>query len=89
MNSTLRFNDALLIADHAFHPFQCIAWTPQPGSGELSLSIVDRAHSRLLGRTQLKASAYSDPVQLASVLQKSRDELSQQGYALDPWSMPE
>ena len=33
MSSTLRFNDALLIADRAFRPFHCVAWAPQPGSG--------------------------------------------------------
>ncbi|MDM8349603.1 hypothetical protein P8H27_11940 [Pseudomonas sp. sp1636] len=89
MNAPLRFNEALLIADRAFQPFQCVAWAPQDGSGELSLTVIDRTSTRLLGRTQLSSSIYSDPVQLASVLNKSRAELSQQGYDLAPWSMPE
>lgn len=88
MSSTLRFNDALLIADRAFRPFQCVAWAPQPGSGELSLSVIDRSSTRLLGRTKLSASTYSDAEQLASVLQQSRAALSEQGYTLEPWSMP-
>ncbi|MFZ3025098.1 hypothetical protein [Pseudomonas sp.] len=88
MSSTLRFNDALLITDRAFRPFQCVAWAPQPGSGELSISVIDRSSTRLLGRTKLSASTYSDAEQLASVLQQSRAALSEQGYALEPWSMP-
>lgn len=88
MSSTLRFNDALLIAHRAFRPFQCVAWAPQAGSGELSLSVIDRSSTRLLGRTKLSASTYSDAEQLASVLQQSRAALSEQGYTLEPWSMP-
>ena len=88
MSSTLRFNDALLITDRAFRPFQCVAWAPQPGSGELSISVIDRSSTRLLGRTKLSASTYSDAEQLASVLQQSRAALSEQGYTLEPWSMP-
>lgn len=64
MSNTLRFNDALLIADRAFRPFQCVAWAPQPGSGELSISVIDRSSTRLLGRTKLSASTYSDADQL-------------------------
>lgn len=89
MNAPLRFNEALLIADRAFQPFQCVAWAPQDGSGELSLTVMDRTTTRLLGRTQLSCNTYSDPIKLASVLKKSRDELSQQGFDLEPWSMPE
>lgn len=88
MQNTLRFNDALLIVSRAFQPFQCVAWSAQAGSGELSLSVIDRAHSNLLGRTLLAASTYSDPTLLANVLQHSREQLSQQGYALEPWCMP-
>ena len=88
MSSTLRFNDALLITDRAFRPVQCVAWAPQPGSGELSISVIDRSSTRLLGRTKLSASTYSDAEQLASVLQQSRAALSEQGYALEPWTMP-
>jgi hypothetical protein len=88
MNAPLRFNDALLIADRAFQPFQCVAWAPQDGTGNLSLSVIDRSSTRLLGRTQLSCTTYSDPVQLANALSQSREQLSQQGFALEPWSMP-
>jgi hypothetical protein len=88
MQNTLRFNDVLLIAGRAFQPFQCVAWAPQAGSGELSLSVIDRTSTNLLGRTLLAANTYSDPALLASVLQQSRDQLSQQGYTLEPWCMP-
>lgn len=89
MNAPLRFNEALLIAGRAFEPFQCVAWAPQDGTGTLSLTVVDRTSTRLLGRTQLTCSTYSDPVQLATELKKSRDALSRQGYDLKPWCMPE
>ncbi|MCR4510114.1 hypothetical protein ACF8PU_06525 [Pseudomonas sp. GLN_6] len=89
MNAPLRFNEALLIADRAFQPFQCVAWAPQDGTGNLSLSVIDRTSTRLLGRTQLSSSIYSDPVQFADVLKQSREQLSQQGFTLEPWSMPE
>ncbi|UVE19514.1 hypothetical protein NVV93_09140 [Pseudomonas sp. LS44] len=89
MNSPLRFNEALLIAGRAFQPFQCVAWTAPDGTGELSLTVIDRTNTRLLGRTLLSSSIYSDPDQLACELKKSREELSQQGYDLEPWQMPE
>jgi hypothetical protein len=89
MNAPLRFNEALLIADRAFKPFQCVAWAPQDGTGNLSLSVIDRTSTRLLGRAQLSSTVYSDPVQFANLLQQSREQLSQQGFALEPWSMPE
>ncbi|CAD5110382.1 hypothetical protein [Zestomonas carbonaria] len=89
MNAPLRFNEALLIAGRAFQPFQCVAWSAQDGAGELSLTVIDRTSTRLVGRTQLSSSIYSDPECLARVLKQSREALSQQGYDLDPWDMPE
>ena len=87
MSSTLRFNDALLITDRAFRPFQCVAWAPQPGSGELSISVIDRSSTRLLGRTRLSRSNYSDPATLASLLDQTRRALCAEGVQLQPWSM--
>ncbi|OEC40249.1 hypothetical protein A7D27_16440 [Pseudomonas sp. 1D4] len=89
MNAPLRVNEALIIAGRAFQPFQCVAWAPQDGNGELSISVIDRTSTRLLGRSKLSTSTYTDPAQLASVLKQSREELSRQGYRLDPWNMPE
>ncbi|BCA27944.1 hypothetical protein FBY21_2099 [Pseudomonas sp. SLBN-26] len=89
MNAPLRVNEALIIAGRAFQPYQCVAWAPQDGSGELSISVIDRTNTRLLGRSKLTTSTYTDPAQLASVLKQSREELSRQGYRLDPWKMPE
>jgi hypothetical protein len=88
MNASLRVNEALLIANRAFQPFQCVAWAPQDGSGEVSLSVIDRTSSRLLGRTALPAEGQLDLEQLASILQKSRAELCERGYRLEPWHMP-
>jgi len=87
MNTPLRVNEALLIAHRAFQPFQCVAWAPQDGTGELNFSVIDRTSTRLLGRTQLASSVYTDPAKLESLLKQSRDELNQQGYDLEPWQM--
>ncbi|KPY02287.1 Uncharacterized protein ALO57_00624 [Pseudomonas coronafaciens pv. oryzae] len=87
MNAPLRFNDALLIAGHAFEPFQCVAWAPQDGNGELSLTVIDRTSNRI-GRKQIPSSTYSDKRQLASALEQARAEISSEGYDLKPWTMP-
>jgi hypothetical protein len=87
MNAPLRINEALLIADRAFKPFQCVAWAPQDGNGELSLTVIDRTNTRI-SRTQIPCSAYTDPVQLECLLEAARAELSQDGYTLQSWSMP-
>ncbi|MHC8371924.1 hypothetical protein ACYZT2_14175 [Pseudomonas sp. MDT1-85] len=86
MNAPLRINEALLIADRAFQPFQCVAWALQDG-GELSLAIIDRTNTRI-SRKQIPSSAYSDPAQLEHLLEEARAELSQEGYTLQSWSMP-
>lgn len=88
MNAPLRINEALLIADRAFQPFQCVAWAPQDGNGELSLTVIDRTNTRI-GRKQIPSSAYTDPAQLADLLKQARAELSQEGYTLQSWTMPE
>ena len=87
MNAPLRFNEALLIAGHAFEPFQCVAWAAQDGHGELSLTVIDRISNRI-GRKQIPRSACADAKQLASLLAQARAELSEEGYALQPWVMP-
>jgi hypothetical protein len=88
MNAPLRFNEALLIAGHAFEPFQCVAWAPQDGNGELSLTVIDRTNTRI-GRKQIPSCAYRDPAQLESLLEQARAEISREGYSLMPWTMPE
>lgn len=88
MNATLRFNEALLITGRAFQPYQCVAWSELGSNGGLSLSVVDRTGTRLLGRARIPSSAYSDPEQLAGLLQQAREELSHNGYNLQDWSMP-
>ncbi|MFW0758155.1 hypothetical protein ACN1C3_26115 [Pseudomonas sp. H11T01] len=88
MSTPLRINEALLIAGHAFEPFQCVAWAPQDGNGELSLTVIDRANTRI-GRKQIPSSTYSNPAQLERVLEEVRAELSQEGYKLQSWTMPE
>jgi hypothetical protein len=87
MSTPLRINEALLIAGHAFEPFQCVAWSLQDGNGELSMTVIDRTNTRI-GRKQIPRSAYSDPAQLESLLEEARAELSQGGYKLQSWTMP-
>ncbi|MFC6338173.1 hypothetical protein GIR22_20835 [Pseudomonas sp. CCM 7891] len=86
MNAPLRINEALLIADRAFKPFQCVAWA-QDGNGELSLTVIDRTNTRI-GRKQISSTTYSDPAQLEDLLNQARSELSSEGYALQSWAMP-
>ncbi|QJI29313.1 hypothetical protein HKK55_11485 [Pseudomonas sp. ADAK18] len=85
MNAPLRINEALLIADRAFKPFQCVAWAD--GNGELSLTVIDRTNTRI-GRKQVSSSTYSDPAQLEDLLIQARSELSKEGYTLQSWDMP-
>jgi hypothetical protein len=88
MNAPLRINEALLIAGHAFEPFQCVAWAPQEGNGELSLTVIDRTNTHI-GRKQIPSSAYTDPAQLKYMLEQARAELSEEGYELQSWTMPQ
>jgi hypothetical protein len=60
MNAPLRVNEALLIADHAFEPFQCVAWDAPNGTGELSLAVIDRTSTRI-GAKQVSSRIYSGP----------------------------
>jgi len=87
MNAPLRVNEALLIADHAFEPFQCVAWDAPNGTGELSLAVIDRTSTRI-GAKQVSSRIYSDPAQWASLIEEVRAELCEKGYDLQPWSMP-
>jgi hypothetical protein len=87
MTAPLRINEALLIANHAFKPFQCVAWAPQDGNGEVSLTVIDRTNNHI-GRKRISSSDYSDPAQLELVLQQARAQLSEEGYELQSWSMP-
>lgn len=88
MTTRLRFNEALLIANRAFKPLQCIAWTQEINS-ELNLTVMDRVNTRTLGHKRIPCSTYSDPQKLAAVIQQTRQELTQQGITLAPWNMPD
>ncbi|MNJ04981.1 hypothetical protein D3C73_1660080 [compost metagenome] len=65
-----------------------MAWAPQDGSGELTLTVIDRT-STPIGRKQIPCSAYSDPAQLENLLKQARAELSEEGYQLQSWTMPQ
>jgi len=87
MNAPLRINEALLIAGHAFEPFQCVAWEAPNGQGELSLTVIDRTSNRI-GHKQIARSAWADAAQFKNLLAQTRNELSDEGYALQPWVIP-
>jgi hypothetical protein len=87
MNAPLRFNEALLIAGHAFQPFSAWPGLHRTATGELSLTVIDRTSTRI-GRKQIPRSACADAKQLESLLAQARAELSEEGYALQPWVMP-
>jgi len=72
MHTPLRINEALLITDRAFKPFQCVAWTLPEGNGEVSITVVDRDEARLLGRCKMSSSVFTDPVKLGETLEKTR-----------------
>jgi hypothetical protein len=50
--------------------------------------VIDRTSTRI-GSKQVPSSTYSDPTQLASLIEEMRAELKKQGCDLQPWSMPE
>ena len=54
----------------------------------ITLAVIDRTNRRL-GQARLDSHTYADPAQLADALIQSREQISRQGYSLDPWSMPE
>ena len=88
MSNPLRFNDALLITDRAFKPFQCVAWAPMEGNAELSITVLDGTESRPLGYCKLPSSVYSDSALLAQKLEQTRADLSSKGLQFAPWQMP-
>jgi len=89
MHTPLRINEALLITDRAFKPFQCVAWTLLEGNGEVSITVVDRAEARQLGRCKMSSSVFTDPVKLGETLEQTREKLSRDGVSFSPWHMPE
>ena len=72
MNTPLRFNEALLIADRAFRPFQCVAWAPQDGTGVVSISVIvsfeRRYHHHFLLRQRPSAAEISRYQQVHGVV---------------------
>ncbi|MGE4404581.1 hypothetical protein [Pseudomonas sp.] len=88
MHTPLRINEALLITDRAFKPFQCVAWTLPEGNGDVSITVVDRSE-RLLGRCKMSSSVFTDPIKLGETLEQTREQMSRDGAHFSPWHMPE
>ncbi|WP_462383665.1 hypothetical protein [Pseudomonas sp. Marseille-QA0892] len=88
MNAPLRVNEALLIADSAFQPLQCIVWAPLDNAKEFSLSVIDRTSSALVERRHLTSDELSDPERLKAELTEARKALRKEGFHLAPWQMP-
>ncbi|MCY1401157.1 hypothetical protein D9M71_162690 [compost metagenome] len=65
-----------------------MAWDSPTGTGELSLAVIDKTSTKLSSK-QVPSSIYSDPNQLAGLIEEVRAELRQKGYTLQPWTMPQ
>jgi hypothetical protein len=83
----LTLEEALHISALAFLPYQC-ATSVNAEDASFALSVQDEAGTELLSVPHIARSQYSDPIHLAGTLELARLELSKDGYALEPWSMP-
>jgi len=83
----LTLEEALHISSLAFQPYSCTTRV-NPEDASFALSVQNAAGHELLSVPHIARSQYSDPVHLAGTLELSRLELSKDGYALEPWSMP-
>ena len=90
MTAPLRINEALLIADRAFKPFQCVAWAQQDGNGEkLCITVIDRTNTHLSVTPRSRAVPIAGPGTTRTPASAGPEaELSQDGYQLQSWSMP-
>ena len=88
MNTSLSFNEALLITDNAFKPLQCIAWTLQEGTGEVSISVMDELANPLISSYRIPQHVFNCAKQLNETLSHKRQKLLQLGLQLDEWHMP-
>ena len=88
MNTSLSFNEALLITDNAFKPLQCIAWTLQEGTGEVSISVMDTFANPVISSYSIPSHVLTSSSLLNKVLSEKRQQLQQQGLKLNVWSMP-
>lgn len=82
-----RINETILMARQAFHPFQCIAWSTDY-SEDLSLTVIDSTTARVLGRSCLSRTHYTDAEQWGQTLANVRQRLEAEGVQLPPWQMP-
>ena len=87
MSTRLDLAQACAISELAFLPCRGIA-TPDEGDASYGLRVEDDTGRQLLSIAHIARSQYSDPQHLAGVLEQARLELSKDGIALSPWSMP-
>lgn len=83
----LTLDEARRISEMAFLPYRGET-RADDGDASYSLQIIDQQQRTLLTIAHIARSQYSDPVHLAGVLEHARLELSKDGHALAPWSLP-
>lgn len=83
----LSLERAMEIAEQAFLPFTAhIHGNPEDAS--FSLRVLDATGNCLASLPHVSRMQSANPIHLAGVLEQLRLELSKDGHALSPWSMP-
>jgi hypothetical protein len=83
----LTLDEARQIICQAFLPLHC-ATEADREDASFSLKISDDNERILYSSAHLARSQYSEPIRLAGLIEQARLELSKDGHALYPWSMP-
>jgi len=85
--SHLRLDEATSISELAFLPYRGVV-SAHADDASFALSVLDEDGKQLLSLPHIARTQYSDPIHLAGLLEEARLEMSKDGYALLPWSMP-
>jgi hypothetical protein len=83
----LTLDQARQLVCQAFLPLRC-ATEADREDASFSLKVSDEAERTLYAIAHLARSQYSEPIRLAGLIEQARLELSKDGHALYPWSMP-
>ncbi|UVE19513.1 DUF1652 domain-containing protein [Pseudomonas sp. LS44] len=85
--SQLSLVEATRITEQAFLPHHCTT-TLNSEDASFSFRVFGENGAELFVQAHVARSQYSDWTHLAGLLELARLELSKDGYALTPWSMP-
>ncbi|WP_314408116.1 DUF1652 domain-containing protein [Pseudomonas kuykendallii] len=83
----LTLDEARRIIDQAFLPLHCTTVAGREDAS-FSLKVSDKSGRALCSIAHLARSQYSEPIRFAGLIEQARLELSKDGHALYPWSMP-